>query len=100
MSEPSDIVHGGSEADVQEQRLAVDADATRNSPVSAEDGTGGSEADRQEQRMPLPTGTAADGGLNTGGDTGGSEADRLEQAAEVPFDHEDAYPTGGEDPTS
>lgn len=29
MSEPSDIVHGGSEADVQEQRMAVDADATR-----------------------------------------------------------------------
>jgi hypothetical protein len=94
VSESSDILQGGSEADLQEQgatgRPGGDADR-------AGTGTGGSEADLQEQGMPAASGDDGYGGGIAGEGTGGSEADRLEQAADVPLDGEDAFPYGGTD---
>ncbi|WP_146067372.1 hypothetical protein [Arthrobacter sp. SX1312] len=94
MSEQRNVVPGGSEADLQEQRTpAQDAGAGTRAPAGS--GTGGSEADRQEQDTPLEAGATADGVGIAGEGTGGSEADRLEQAADVPLDAEDAFPRGG-----
>jgi hypothetical protein len=94
VSESSDILRGGSEADLQEQEAT-------GRPAGGADragaGTGGSEADLQEQGMPAGSGDDGYGGGITGEGTGGSEADRLEQAADVPLDGDDAFPYGGTD---
>ncbi|MHA7284875.1 hypothetical protein ACX80I_01230 [Arthrobacter sp. MDT3-44] len=92
MSESSDILRGGSEADLQEQDATARPGADR-----AGTGTGGSEADLQEQGMPAGSGDDGLGGGIAGEGTGGSEADRLEQAADVPLEGEDAFPYGGTD---
>ncbi len=99
MSESSDILPGGSEADLQEQAASVRPGAGAD---RAGTGTGGSEADLQEQGIPAESGDDASGGGIAGEGTGGSEADRLEQAADVPLDGEDAFPYGGtdDDPTA
>lgn len=101
MSETSDILPSGTEADLQEQGTPVQSGDATDGPIAG-DGTGGSEADRQEQAAPVGTGEDAVGGGITGDGTGGSEADRLEQAAVVPVDGEDAFPHAGtdEDPTT
>lgn len=99
MSESSDILPGGSEADLQEQGAATRPGGGAD---RAGTGTGGSEADLQEQGMPAESGDDAYGGGIAeegimGEGTGGSEADRLEQAADVPLDGDDAFPRGGTD---
>ncbi|WP_247826330.1 hypothetical protein [Arthrobacter antioxidans] len=96
MSEQSDVMPGGTEADLQEQLTEARAAGSGTTAVAAS-GTGGSEADRQEQGTPLDAGTAGGGVGIAGEGTGGSEADRLEQAADVPLDAEDAFPHGGGD---
>ncbi|MDN4611320.1 hypothetical protein [Arthrobacter burdickii] len=93
MSESSDILQDGSEADLQEQG----ATGRPGGADRAGTGTGGSEADLQEQGMPAESGDDGYGGGIAGEGTGGSEADRLEQAADVPLDGEDAFPYGGTD---
>ncbi|MBG6225701.1 hypothetical protein IWX63_002274 [Arthrobacter sp. CAN_A2] len=50
MSEQSDVIPGGTEADLQGQRASAGAGAA--SMAAAGEGTGGSEADRQEQDTP------------------------------------------------
>ncbi|AUZ87350.1 hypothetical protein ACX80U_08885 [Arthrobacter sp. TmT3-37] len=99
MSESSDILPGGSEADRQEQGAPVRAGAGADRTGT---GTGGSEADLQEQGISAASGDDVSGGGIAGEGTGGSEADRLEQAADVPLDGEDAFPHGGtdDDPTA
>ncbi|WP_140395084.1 hypothetical protein [Arthrobacter sedimenti] len=94
MSESSDILPGGSEADLQEQGAPARPGGGAD---RAGTGTGGSEADLQEQGIPAESGDDAYGGGMAGEGTGGSEADRLEQAADVPLDADDAFPYGGTD---
>lgn len=96
MSETSDILPSGAEADLQEQGNSVSSGGSVPGPDIG-GGSGGSEADLQEQAVSVD---AADAELDTGipGEgTGGSEADRLEQAADVPLDADDAFPRGATD---
>ena len=94
MSETSDFLPGGSEADLQEQGIPDGAGDTASGGGTTPGGNGGSEADLQEQGAPAGSGDIVSGGI-AGEGTGGSEADRLEQAADVPIDGEDAFPYGG-----
>lgn len=92
VSEQSDIMPSGTDADLQEQG---NAGPSGDGGGGTAGGTGGSEADLQEQVTVVRPADARATDRIAGEGTGGSEADRLEQAADVPLDGDDAYPHGG-----
>lgn len=100
MSDTSDILPSGTEADLQEQRTPASGGRGALGDTAG-GGTGGSEADRQEQAAPAHSEHAPEDSVIAGEGTGGSEADRLEQAADEPIDGDEAFPRGGtdDDPT-